>query len=253
MGAFPQRAGTGDNVEQGGKAPNRVTAAAGRAIPSARGMQHDARVLSSGLRHDLRHAAATIRALVAVLQTRSAGVDVDGSLAGIDDCARAITQMLGLPGTERAPRAIRVDHIAEAVVARARLVFACDISVDVTECWGIVTEVDIERLLGNLVDNACRAAGPTGRVAVQANDESDVIILEVSDSGSGFGAFPPHGGIGLSVVETVTRSFGGRVTFARSRLGGVRISVELPSAGPSGSAATPSGNSTGKSRREGET
>jgi signal transduction histidine kinase len=238
-------------VEQGGKAPNRVNAAAGRGLPSSRAVQRDARLLASGLRHDLRHAAATIRALVAVLQTRSEGADVDGSLAGIDDCARAITQMLELPRREPGPRAVRVDYIAEAVVARARVVFACDISVAVTECWGLVTEVDFERLLGNLVDNACRAAGPTGRVAVQADNESDVIILVVSDSGSGFGAFPPHGGIGLSVVETVTRSFGGRVTFARSQLGGVRITVELPSAGQSGpTPTTPSEDVIGESEQE---
>ena len=225
-------------MEQGGNAPNRVTTAAARGLSSSRGVQHDAQLLASGLRHDLRHAAATIRALVAVLQTRGEGADVDGSLAGIDDCARAISQMLEFPRGEHEPRRVRVDHIAEAVVARARVIFDCDISVAVTECWALVTEVDFERLLDNLVDNACRAAGPDGRVTVQADDDSDVVILVVSDSGAGFGAFPPHGGIGLSVVETVTRSFGGRVTFARSQLGGVRITVELPSAGRSGRAAT---------------
>jgi signal transduction histidine kinase len=213
-------------VEQGGNAPNRgIDSTQGRS--QSPDQPDGAALVTNGLRHDLRHAVATIRAVVAVLQARTEHTDVDASLIGIDDCARAIALMLEEP---RPRQPARVDHIASSVVSRAHLVFACEMSLESTECWATVGEVEIERLLTNLVDNACRAAGPTGRVAVHVRNGAGSIVLDVGDSGAGFGAMLPQGGIGLSVVETVTRSFGGRITFAQSPLGGARISVELPEA-----------------------
>jgi two-component system sensor histidine kinase QseC len=176
----------------------------------------------------VRHAAATIRALVGAIRVAPNGADVERSLVGIDDSARAITQMIRLPENLTDPLPVRVDQLAEIAARRAQVVSSCEIDVRAERAVVSVSEIDFHRLLTNLLDNACRAAGPSGRVSVEVLQEGPSIVLHVSDSGPGFGAFVARDGVGLSIVEAVTRGLGGRITFGRSALGGVRVSVELP-------------------------
>ncbi len=99
---------------------------------------------------------------------------------------------------------------------------------------------DIDRLTGVLVDNACRYAGPGGRVEVRVRALANRVSLEVDDSGTGipedeipyiFDRFhranesPGGTGLGLAIADTVVRSSRGSWTVGRSRLGGAHMAV----------------------------
>ena len=104
----------------------------------------------------------------------------------------------------------------------------------------------VDRLLGNLIANACRHA--TGRVVLAVDAEEGYGRLTVADDGPGFPpAFLPmafdrftradadrgrdHGGagLGLAIVSAIVRSQGGRAEVANGEpLGGARVRVWLP-------------------------
>ena len=81
------------------------------------------------------------------------------------------------------------------------------------------------RVLANLVDNAVRAAGPGGRVDIRIEQGLDT-VLEVTDSGPGFGG-SPHGaaGLGLTVVRQLLDSAGGRLDVGEAASGGACVRV----------------------------
>ncbi len=102
-------------------------------------------------------------------------------------------------------------------------------------------EGDMQELMGNLMENACKWA--RSRVRVQAERLQGGVRLRVDDDGPGF---PQHmreallqrgvradeqregQGIGLSVVQDIVRAYGGRIELTDAPLGGARVEVELP-------------------------
>ena len=85
----------------------------------------------------------------------------------------------------------------------------------------------VRRAVANLVDNAFRAAGPGGVVHVAVRQTGDWAIVEVEDSGPGYGRIPRGCGLGLGVVAKVAADHGGRVDIGRSRLGGARVRLRF--------------------------
>jgi two-component system CitB family sensor kinase len=110
---------------------------------------------------------------------------------------------------------------------------------------------DVATVLGNLVDNAVRAAveaGPPRRVEVELLDDADTLVIVVSDSGAGVGdpdavfqrraeAAPAdpdavHGrGYGLPLVRETARRLGGElwlVDAGGGEAGGAVFTARLP-------------------------
>jgi signal transduction histidine kinase len=98
----------------------------------------------------------------------------------------------------------------------------------------------IDRLAGVLMDNACRYAGPGGRVRISALARGNWVSLVVEDSGPGippgdrprlfdrFHRATEHGsgaGLGLAIGDSIVRSTGGRWKIGESALGGARVEV----------------------------
>jgi len=102
----------------------------------------------------------------------------------------------------------------------------------------------IDRLAGVLVDNACRHAGPDGKVRIQVRAQGNRVSLTVEDSGPGIpeadrpllfdrfhrstetGAEAGAGaGLGLAIGDSIVRSTGGRWHIGDSPLGGALMSV----------------------------
>ena len=92
----------------------------------------------------------------------------------------------------------------------------------------LTDEIALRRSARNLVDNAVRAAGPHGRVEVAVRREGSRAVLEVSDDGPGFGRVPTQQGLGLITVRRFVSRVRGSLDVGRSRLGGARLTLSMP-------------------------
>ena len=101
----------------------------------------------------------------------------------------------------------------------------------------------LDRLLGVLLDNACKYAPEGGTVDLAVRAESGRIRLSVDDSGPGipveerarvFDRFhrasdgPGGAGLGLAIADAVVRATGGRWEVGESAAGGASMSVVWP-------------------------
>jgi signal transduction histidine kinase len=90
------------------------------------------------------------------------------------------------------------------------------------------------RILGNLLANACRAAGPAGRVRILVDEADGQARLAIADSGNGLGQPTAQGGrtgLGLDIVGALALKYGGSVHLGVSDLGGLAVTVLLPAQG----------------------
>jgi signal transduction histidine kinase len=109
---------------------------------------------------------------------------------------------------------------------------------------------DLEEMVGNLVDNACKWA--SSRVAIEvvrerpdAASERQVVRVIVDDDGRGLSPSEreqvakrgrrldetkPGSGLGLSIVLELAGLYGGGLTFGTAPLGGLRAELVLPAA-----------------------
>ncbi|HEX4087602.1 MAG TPA: HAMP domain-containing sensor histidine kinase [Trebonia sp.] len=98
----------------------------------------------------------------------------------------------------------------------------------------------IDRLMGVLMDNACRYAGPDGQVRISVRTTGGRLALAVEDSGPGiaeeqrpqlFDRFQraehsgSGAGLGLAIGDSIVRSTGGRWRVGTSPLGGAVLEV----------------------------
>lgn len=111
----------------------------------------------------------------------------------------------------------------------------------------VADRFSLERMLGNVVDNAIRYTPPRGRVTLTAYAASDGVVLEVTDTGIGMSAerlatvSQPFAfgdaaltrdrdgaGLGLAIARTIVELSGGRLAI-NSRPGlGTTVAVSLP-------------------------
>jgi signal transduction histidine kinase len=104
-------------------------------------------------------------------------------------------------------------------------------------------EQDLQEMLGNLIDNACKWAAH--RVEVQVRSGPGGIEFLVDDDGRGIAPDQraamlrrgvradeqvPGTGLGLAIVDDLARLYGGGVSLADSPLGGTRAILGLPAA-----------------------
>ena len=91
--------------------------------------------------------------------------------------------------------------------------------------------VSLRRVTANLLENATRAAGPSGKVTVEVSVQADRLLLVVEDDGPGFGLLSWGSGLGLSAVAREAVEYNGRLECGRGGLGGARVSLLFPIAG----------------------
>src|SRR4029077_727894 len=108
---------------------------------------------------------------------------------------------------------------------------------------------DLEEMVGNLVDNACKwaasrvfievlvdaphkpDAGPWLRIIVDDDGRglSEAERAQVSRRGQRLDESKPGSGLGLSIVVGLSALYGGRLSAGRAPLGGLRAELVLPS------------------------
>ncbi|HEY6348699.1 MAG TPA: ATP-binding protein [Candidatus Angelobacter sp.] len=119
-----------------------------------------------------------------------------------------------------------------------------DVQVDVSPGHSIRGErEDLDEMLGNLLDNACKWA--RSAVSVQSIRENDSIVILVDDDGPGIipemrdvvlqrgvraDEAAPGSGLGLSIVRDLAEVYGGTISLENSPKGGLRARLKLPAA-----------------------
>ena len=101
---------------------------------------------------------------------------------------------------------------------------------------------DLEEMVGNLMDNACKWAESDVKVSSRRAGERELEI-RIEDNGPGLtdeqakaalkrgvrlDEKAPGSGLGLSIVTDLARAYEGEVEFSRSEMGGLLASVKLP-------------------------
>lgn len=188
------------------------------------------------LHHDLRQPLNAIRALVAAAETHPEVSDLVRSC--LDDIGEEARHLLALchhvlaardKAAEGTDPTVSVGHVAKAVAHSCRTVSGATIAVDAQPVLAEVDEVELRRALWNLLENATRAAGPTGRVDLTVRGEGSTVVISVGDSGPGFAQGPKGtASLGLAIVNRLASRHGGRVEVGASQRGGALVSLILP-------------------------
>ena len=183
--------------------------------------------------HDLIEPTATIRWLARAAEAESGGQLRDrlqAIAAAAGQIAAICEEVLDPPPT--CPP-VRLDTIAAETVASARVRFSGTIEVVSQPVTACVRTGDMIRIVGNILTNACRAAGPAGVVAVAVDESNGWARLAIADSGHGL-AHPGAGGrsgLGLEITGALALKYGGSVQLSVSELGGLAVTVQLPAQG----------------------
>jgi signal transduction histidine kinase len=143
-----------------------------------------------------------------------------------------------------------LDHCVDVVNPRAAAK-EIDVSLSLPETAAhiAITTADLERILGNLLDNAVKYSPAGGRVQVRARRAGEHVELIVEDSGIGIApadrdrifagfyrtqAAKESGevgtGLGLSIVQRLVGRWHGTINVADADSGGTQFLVSLPEA-----------------------
>ena len=106
-----------------------------------------------------------------------------------------------------------------------------------------VQREDLDEMLGNLMDNACKWA--RSRVVVESSDSGAAVTIAVDDDGTGLPADlrekvllrgvradekAAGSGLGLAIVRDLAEVYQGSIALSDSPLGGLRVTLTLPRA-----------------------
>lgn len=183
--------------------------------------------------HDARQELALVVAMTE--QVRASGkltLDQERRLDAVLSQARGIATMLRGAVVTSPADDVDVTVLLGDMAEQMRLVSAAELT------CAIETGIRIDcqpqrarRAVLNLLDNAVRAAGFGGRVELRAKRTGADLVIEVEDSGPGFGrARAGLASIGLSVVDDWIAEVGGCMTVTQGTLGGALIRLTLPCA-----------------------
>jgi signal transduction histidine kinase len=153
----------------------------------------------------------------------------------------------GLPG-----HAVAVGPVLEGLVRAMHVVHAgrkLKIVLPAQACGGAFAgeAQDLQELLGNLLDNACKWAHERVEIGYALQHEGDAMRLSITLDDDGPGIAPerrdavlrrgvrldesvPGTGLGLSIAAELAGLYQGGIVLENSPLGGLRVRVELPAA-----------------------
>ncbi len=146
-----------------------------------------------------------------------------------------------------APARARVLEAAQALARTLQQLYAdrgIRIDLEIDDAHAVrMQRVDLDEVLGNLLDNACKWAAARVRLATHA--EAGRIVIDVDDDGPGIDASKralvlqrgvradeaaPGSGLGLAIVRDLVELHGGAIALDAAPLGGARARVTLPAA-----------------------
>jgi len=192
------------------------------------------RSLPADVWHDLVHEIATVRALTSAAQLapdkaarlRLLGL-IDAESAEINSLLRQLRP--GVAGSEL----VDVAEVARGVIEPLAPTTPATLAVRAVDVDPVtIDRASLRRILRNLIGNAVRAAGVGVRVGPTRTRRN--VVVEVADSGPGFGHGPTGlASQGLSIVLELATAAGCLVKVGDSDLGGAAVSLILPTSAPS--------------------
>jgi signal transduction histidine kinase len=155
--------------------------------------------------------------------------------------ARAAAQQGSGQRTPLAPLLSRLLRVMDKLHAARLLDLGMD---EVPDNWAFAgEEQDLQEMLGNLLDNACRSA--RSAVRVQVLRDGGQLHITVDDDGPGIAPeqrtavlqrgvrldeSTPGSGLGLAIVVELAQLYGGALALERSAAGGLSARLSLPAA-----------------------
>ena len=180
--------------------------------------------------HDARQQAAALSALIQAMDDGRFGFTRQ-ALHHLSRSASQLTELLEhVLDRSAAHQRLVVWDVVEDIVESARLTSGASVEVDVDESiWIYANASLLRRSASNLLDNAIRAAGESGRVRFVLHSQQGAAVIVVEDSGPGFGT-SLHGraSLGLSVVAELVGNVQGSFEIRRSELGGTLLRITVP-------------------------
>jgi two-component system osmolarity sensor histidine kinase EnvZ len=215
------------------------------------GQESERALLLAGVSHDLRSPLARVRMAAELLPETPGVAERRASIVrNVDVADRLIESFLDYVRAIELPLDARVDLVALAgALLHTRGEPADVLALDAPAALHVArtNALLLERLLGNLVDNALRHGRPP--VRIRLHREGDDAVIDVEDHGPGIPpaaraqvtqAFArgdasrgtPGTGLGLAVVQQIVRRMGGTLSF--DPVGETqRVRVCLPAGGRS--------------------
>jgi signal transduction histidine kinase len=144
-----------------------------------------------------------------------------------------------------APVAPAVSNIVSAM-QRLHAAKTLQIHEDVDgRCVALCDPMDLNEMLANLIDNACKWASATVSICGRVDEDAKQIAIVVEDDGPGLPAKSmdvafqvggrldeqvPGSGLGLPIVRDLAQLYGGEIQLEHSSMGGLKAVLRLPRA-----------------------
>jgi len=205
--------------------------------------------------HELRTPLTVIRTTVDVAlakptptaaEFRRAGDEIRAETDRAGELIDALLTLTRSEGIVVSTRPVALGDLARDVAERAH---RGGVRIEIATEEGVVLgdAALLERLIGNLVENALLYNRPDGEVAVTVTGEGEEVVLRVTNTGPPVPAdevdrlFEPFArlndrtgdgfGLGLSIVRSVALAHGGTVTALAPASGGLEVTVRFARAG----------------------
>jgi len=199
------------------------------------GSEEEGELAARHLAHDLLQSIAIIRVTLDAHRRVNPGVESVFSTIEREFAVMASLCDQELHGTHHIAL-IDPGAIAQNVIVRMQSAYSGELLFDMDGLERKGTSqrirgnaIEWERALLNLVENGCRAAGPTGKVLVLCGRTNETLTISVSDSGPGFGqASAGRSSLGMVAVMRLVEHHGGHLELRRGELGGALLTVVLP-------------------------
>jgi signal transduction histidine kinase len=155
-------------------------------------------------------------------QSRAVSGTTPGVRSSVTECAEALIRTLKRLYADRS-LSFHIDAIEEHFVR--------------------VPPEDLEEMLGNVLDNACKFSNH--QVTLSSHAKNDAICIVIDDDGPGITASlrdsvlrrgvradetTPGSGLGLAIVGDLVELYGGSISLGYSAMGGLEVTVSLPRA-----------------------
>jgi signal transduction histidine kinase len=212
-------------------------------------------VLAASVAHQVRNPLSALKNTVVSLQRRVTADALPSAppmFALINECVDRIEKFTqDLLDLSRVERPDGGDFRPAAGIESAvrllstRLAAGVEVAVDLDAAVELTGKPgEMNYVFMNLIDNAIRAVGTSGRVEIRGGREGEDFVFEVADSGAGVPEdrrrwiFEPFAttrasdgtGLGLFIARKVVIDHGGDISVSTSNLGGALFRVRIPTA-----------------------